>query len=146
MKTETTLLVDDEDTVRKFVSRILRTEGRRVLEACDGEEALRLAREYSSEISLIITDISMPRLNGVALANAVSEFSPATPIILMSGQQEQFWPERPWRQWTVLMKPLSRDVLLQAIRTARITSSPGCADAGASPEDAVSQPRFKSAP
>jgi len=138
METETTLLVDDEDTVRTYLGRILRTEGRRVLEARDGEEALGLARELSSEISLIITDVSMPRLNGVALANAVSEFSPATQIILMSGQGEEFWPEQPNRKWTILLKPLSREVLLQAINTLQTTSSALCMDASASPGRATS--------
>jgi YesN/AraC family two-component response regulator len=130
METETTLLVDDEDTVRAYIGRILRTEGRRVLEARDGEEALRLAREFSNEISLIITDVTMPRMNGVALANAVSEFSPATPIILMSGQSEEFWPERPLGKWTVLLKPLSREVILRAIRGLRAASSPMCSGGG----------------
>jgi DNA-binding NtrC family response regulator len=130
METETTLLVDDEDTVRTYIGRILRTEGRRVLEARDGEEALGLAREFSSEITLIITDVSMPRLNGVALVNAVSEFSPATRIILMSGQGEEFWPDTPRRKWTVLMKPVSREALLKAIRTLPAASSPMCSEAG----------------
>jgi CheY-like chemotaxis protein len=130
METETTLLVDDEDTVRTYIARILRAEGRRVLEARDGEEGLELAREFSSEISLIITDVSMPRLNGIALANAVSEFSPATQIILMSGQPEEYWPERPRGRWTVLLKPVSREVLLTAIRAMRTAPSSMCSGGG----------------
>ena len=131
MEAETTLLVDDEDSVRTYIGRVLRTEGRRVLEARDGEEALELARQFSSEITLIITDVSMPRLNGVALVNTVSEFSPATQIILMSGQGEEFWPETPRRKWTVLMKPVSREALLQAIRTLPTASPSMCSEAGA---------------
>jgi two-component system, cell cycle sensor histidine kinase and response regulator CckA len=143
---ETTLIVDDEDTVRNYIGRILRTEGRRVLEARDGEEALGLAREYSSEITLIITDVSMPRMNGIALANAVSEFSPTIPIILMSGQREEFWPERPSGKWTALLKPITREVLLRAICTLRTVSSPLCSEAGASSEGGSSHRRLKSAP
>ena len=123
MDRETTLLVDDEDAVRGFLKRVLQADGCRVVEARNGSEALQLLRELGDEICVILTDISMPDMNGIALANAVRELFPAMPIILMSALPEEDWPERPRGAWTFVPKPMKRESLLKALRSVRFGQS-----------------------
>jgi DNA-binding NtrC family response regulator len=79
------LVVDDETAVRRFAVRVLQRDGFDVLEATDGAEALELVRSQKASIDAIVTDIVMPRLNGVELMQAVSVSHPHLPVILMSG-------------------------------------------------------------
>lgn len=79
------LVVDDEAAVRRFAARVLEREGIGVLEANDGVEALDLFKNGAPEIDLVVSDIVMPRLNGVELMQALSVSHPDMPVILMSG-------------------------------------------------------------
>jgi signal transduction histidine kinase len=80
----TVLLVEDEPAVRSVASRVLRRAGFRVLEAEDGEEALRhLAR--ADAVDLLLTDLVMPAMGGAALAATVRQDRPALPVIFTSG-------------------------------------------------------------
>jgi DNA-binding NtrC family response regulator len=80
----TVLLVDDEDAVRRLAGRILEQEGYAVREASDGAEALELVRQ-GVVFEVVVSDIVMPRLNGVELMQALAALYPDLPIILMSG-------------------------------------------------------------
>lgn len=79
------LVVDDENAVRRFAARVLERDGFEVLEASDGAEALDLAKVGNAPIDVVVTDIVMPRLNGVELMQALSVSHPDLPVILMSG-------------------------------------------------------------
>jgi two-component system cell cycle sensor histidine kinase/response regulator CckA len=79
------LVVDDENAVRRFAARVLEREGIGVLEATDGAEALNFFRNGTPTVDLVVTDIVMPRLNGVELMQALSVSHPEVPVILMSG-------------------------------------------------------------
>ena len=79
------LVVDDETAVRRFAVRVLERDGMGVLEATDGAEALELVRAQKAAIDVVVSDIVMPRLNGVELMQALSESFPHLPVILMSG-------------------------------------------------------------
>ena len=79
------LLVDDEAAVRRFASRVLRREGFEVIEATDGVEALELVQEQGFSFAVVVSDIVMPRLNGVELLQALAESHPGLPVILISG-------------------------------------------------------------
>ncbi len=81
----TVLVVDDETAVRRFAVRVLQRDGYEVLEAGDGAEALELLRADKATIDVIVSDIVMPRLNGVELMQAVAEARPDLPVVLMSG-------------------------------------------------------------
>lgn len=83
--TETVLLVEDEDMVRKMTKEILETSGYRVLEACNGIEALAIGRAHTTQIELMITDVVMPRMSGTELAKAWVPLHPETRIIYISG-------------------------------------------------------------
>jgi two-component system cell cycle sensor histidine kinase/response regulator CckA len=85
---ETILLVEDEDSVREVASRILRRQGYSVVEASNGTEALREFGERGREFDLIITDIVMPGMGGLELAQRVREWAPAARILFTSGYTE----------------------------------------------------------
>jgi two-component system cell cycle sensor histidine kinase/response regulator CckA len=83
--TETILLVEDDDAVREIAAGILERSGYRVLSACDGVDALRELGESGEHVDLLLTDVVMPRLNGSALAERLSEERPALKVLFMSG-------------------------------------------------------------
>jgi CheY-like chemotaxis protein len=81
------LVVDDEDLVRHMTARTLTGGGLRVLEARDGEEAVSLLETLGSNaVGLVVSDIRMPRMDGLQLAGTVAQRWPEVPILLMSGQ------------------------------------------------------------
>ncbi len=82
---ETILLVEDERTVLKLTKRMLEHEGYTVLAAGTPGEAISLAREHAAEISLLITDVIMPEMNGSALARSIIAIRPHIKCLFMSG-------------------------------------------------------------
>ena len=78
----TVLVVDDDPLVRRMGSRLLRRLVKRVIEAEDGEQALAHLEEES--VDLILTDLSMPRMNGIELAHAVRARWPDIPLVLVT--------------------------------------------------------------
>ena len=82
---ETILVVEDEDIVRALSTEILQQHGYRVLSAANGPEGLRLCREFSGRIDLLITDVVMPRMSGRELAEQLAIFRPETRVLYMSG-------------------------------------------------------------
>ncbi len=82
---ETLLLVEDEDMVRRLARLTLERRGYRVLEAAGGDEALRLAAEFDEPIHLLLTDVVMPGMNGRALAEHLQAKRPETRVLFMSG-------------------------------------------------------------
>ena len=86
---ETILLVDDEPAVRSIVLRILRRANYRVLEAENGESALRLAEEHEGPIDLVITDMFMPGLRGPEVVQRLAPKRPGLRALFMSGYADQ---------------------------------------------------------
>jgi DNA-binding NtrC family response regulator len=79
------LVVDDETQVRRFAARVLQRAGYGVFEAADGVEALDLLQNGASGVECVVSDVVMPRMNGVQLIEALSDKRPDLPVILMSG-------------------------------------------------------------
>jgi two-component system cell cycle sensor histidine kinase/response regulator CckA len=79
------LVVDDETAVRRFACRVLERAGYSVVEATDGVEALEIIQSRSVVLEAVVSDIVMPRMNGVELMQALSISQPDLPVILMSG-------------------------------------------------------------
>jgi two-component system, cell cycle sensor histidine kinase and response regulator CckA len=79
------LVVDDEDAVRRFACRVLDKGGFGVLEATDGVQALELIQSRPGRLEAVVSDIVMPRMNGVELMQALAMSHPDLPVILMSG-------------------------------------------------------------
>jgi two-component system, chemotaxis family, chemotaxis protein CheY len=84
----TILVVDDSPTVVKFVSFSLRNSGFNVVTACDGMDAIEKMSHLSEDVSLVITDLNMPNLDGYSLIGTLrqNERYRQTPIIILSSE------------------------------------------------------------
>lgn len=82
---ETVLVVEDEISILKLTDRILSRCNYKVLSAQSPSEALRLARAHSGEISLLITDVVMPEMNGREFADQMKKQYPGIKCLFMSG-------------------------------------------------------------
>jgi two-component system, cell cycle sensor histidine kinase and response regulator CckA len=87
--TETVLLVEDEEPLRRATVEFLRLRGYTVLEACDGVDALSVSKNHGSTIHLAITDIVMPHMSGGELAKELETLSPQTRVLFVSGYAGQ---------------------------------------------------------
>ncbi len=83
--TETVLVVEDEDAVRRIVRIALETTGYRVIEARTGPEALAAARKHAGGIHIVVTDVVMPEMSGRELAERIAKEQPGVRILYMSG-------------------------------------------------------------
>lgn len=72
--------------VRNVVRHMMEAEGHEVFAAADGMEALEISRQYSGNIDLLITDISMPRVDGIALIRQILQERPNLRILVMTGK------------------------------------------------------------
>lgn len=86
--TETLLLVEDEDGVRSLAATILRSNGYNVLQASNGNEALKLLEESTAHIQMILTDVVMPVMGGRELVEQATQIRPEMKILFMSGYTE----------------------------------------------------------
>jgi CheY-like chemotaxis protein len=86
--TETVLLVEDEAVVRDLAAETLRDAGYTVMEAGNGEEGLRLARQHNGKIDLVLTDVVMPLMGGREMADALRVTHPDTKVLFTSGYTE----------------------------------------------------------
>jgi two-component system cell cycle sensor histidine kinase/response regulator CckA len=82
---ETILVVEDDETVRKFAERALKGFGYRILIAANGEEAVRIAGEYEGSIDLMLTDVVMPGMSGQDLEDKLKASKPGIKVLYMSG-------------------------------------------------------------
>jgi PAS domain S-box-containing protein len=82
---ETILLVEDEESVRMLVADFLKTTGHTVLEATEGEEAIRLAAAHNNKIDLLISDVVMPKMSGRELWNDLRKRLPTLKVLFISG-------------------------------------------------------------
>jgi len=83
------LVVDDEESVRRFASRALARYGFQVLTANDGVEALELFRDRAHDISAVVLDLTMPRLSGEDTLREMRVIRPDVQVVLSSGYTEQ---------------------------------------------------------
>jgi CheY-like chemotaxis protein len=83
------LIAEDEDGIRALVARAFTGDGHDVLAAGDGAAALDLLQREAGRFDLLLTDIRMPMMDGIALALAAARDFPALPILLMTGYADQ---------------------------------------------------------
>ena len=86
--TETILLVEDEDAVRRLASSVLKASGYTVLEARHCGEALQLAMAHRGQIDLLVTDVVMPQMSGHELAAHLMRLSPELKVLYISGYMD----------------------------------------------------------
>jgi PAS domain S-box-containing protein len=82
---ETIMVVEDQDDVRELIVLVLKDYGYNIIEAIDGEDALLKCEKYKKDIHLLITDVIMPKINGLQLREKLLESYPELKIIFMSG-------------------------------------------------------------
>ncbi|MBO6717388.1 MAG: response regulator [Rhizobiaceae bacterium] len=83
------LIVEDDDSVRTFTERALQADGHVTQTASDGDEGLALIRAASGAFDLVLSDIRMPVMDGIELAENVAAGYPDLRILLMTGYAEQ---------------------------------------------------------
>jgi CheY-like chemotaxis protein len=124
----TVLLVEDEEQVRKMAMKMLIRLGYTVLEAKDGAEAVVIFQKHQDQIRCVLSDLTMPRMNGWGTLAALRKISPKIPVILSSGYDETqvMVGEHPERPNAFLGKPYQlkglRDTInrVLAIKVCRV--------------------------
>jgi len=86
--TETILLVEDDDMVRKMLKKTLSSLGYTIIEAENGKQGQSVFEAFQGTIDLVLTDVVMPEKNGIAMAMELQKRSPELKVILMSGYTE----------------------------------------------------------
>jgi len=111
------LIVDDEAVVRQMIQRMLEESGYHVYEAGDGRAALDFVRTAPDLLDLVVADIAMPRLNGIALMQVLAVGIPELPCVLISGyappELERFGLTPPC---SVMRKPLVEPEFLAEVQ------------------------------
>jgi len=115
---ERILLVEDEATIRGLAADVLRRGGYAVVEAVDGCDALDRLRKDRTRFDLVLTDVLMPRMNGVELARALRTEEPELPVLFMSGYAEAMLEQDGGlpRDVDLLQKPFSPRSLRARVR------------------------------
>jgi PAS domain S-box-containing protein len=121
---ETILLVEDDEPLRKLILNSLTQAGYTVLEAANGTEALDIARQKSGKIDVLVTDIVMPGMSGTRVAKSFVELCPTAKVIYMSGYSELGGDHHEilGQGRRFLQKPYSLQNLTRAIREALETN------------------------
>ena len=83
------LIAEDEDAIRNLLARALTQDGHQIIAVHDGAEALDVFTREDGAFELLLTDIRMPVMDGIALALAAARSHPEVPILLMTGYAEQ---------------------------------------------------------
>lgn len=116
--TETVLVAEDEPALRNLTIHILKNSGYRVLSAESAARTLALARQYDSNIDLLLTDVVMPDLGGPDLVSEMKKTRPAIKVLYMSGYSRDAMVEQGLLRddSTLLVKPFSTQALLHKMR------------------------------
>ncbi|NWF84874.1 MAG: response regulator [Bryobacteraceae bacterium] len=110
----TILVADDDDAIRALTAGVLRIQGYNVLQAADGVEALKVAAQHSGPIHLLLTDVSMPRLDGWGLHRRMNGDRPGMTTLFMSGSLDQ----KQHQQAAFLPKPFTVSALIHKVTEA----------------------------
>jgi len=115
---ETILLVEDEDGVRQLLSTVLKRQGFKVLEARHGADALDLSTQHEGPIHLVLTDVVMPEMGGLELAQRLQPLHPGAKVLYMSGYAENanLHQHLAGQEIYYLQKPFETIGLLQRVR------------------------------
>jgi len=118
ISSETILLVEDSDPLRKLTQSFLESSGFRVLVAADGEDALRVASLHPEKIHLLVTDVVMPGINGRVLAERLLAKQHGMKVLFISGYTDSFNAVHGVRErgMALLNKPYTEEELIEGVR------------------------------
>jgi CheY-like chemotaxis protein len=122
---ELVLLVDDEANILRVTKMALENKNYQVVSASDGREALKIFSEQSDSIKVVLTDMDLPHLGGVALAREIRKMKPDMALIASTGQGEyaNIAELQPLGVVNFLTKPYDTEKLLMTLRSAMETQS-----------------------
>lgn len=110
------LLVDDERVIRDITASTLKKNGYQVLTASDGTEGFALFTQHRQEIAVVVTDLSMPYMDGAKMIRALVQIDPKIKLVAISGLNEDFnLPSMLKKRIPFLKKPFSLDKLLETL-------------------------------
>lgn len=113
------LVVDDEPAMRRILRRTLEAENFHVEEAADGEAALRLIQNHPRPFDLVLTDLSMPIIDGRRLSETLRRYRPTVAVLCMSADPDAVpYIESSDTPVRVILKPFTPDALYHAVRDA----------------------------
>jgi two-component system, cell cycle response regulator CpdR len=110
------LIADDEEAMRTLVARAIAMDGHDIVTAQDGAEALEILNRQDGSFDLLLTDIQMPVMDGIALALTVARDFPGLTILLMTGFAEQ-------RERAHGLDAIVRDVITKPFSVADIRTA-----------------------
>jgi CheY-like chemotaxis protein len=110
------LIAEDEEALRALCARGLTTDGHEVLSACDGSEALEILTREEGRFDLLLTDVRMPIMDGIALALSSARDFPTLTILMMTGYADQ--RERAHNLEALIHDVITKPFTLTTLRTA----------------------------
>jgi two-component system, cell cycle sensor histidine kinase and response regulator CckA len=110
------LLAEDEPMVRNLMQQLLLSWGYRVFSACNGREAMEIAEEHEGPIDLLVSDVTMPEMDGPELAETLQAKWPRLQIILLSGYSHTEVVLQ--HGWTFMQKPFELQKLRAAVENS----------------------------
>lgn len=114
---ETLLVVDDEPLMTDLLRQFMTKRGFRVLRAASGEEALTVVGQETGRIDLVITDMTMPGMNGIEVAEKLVERAPDLPVMIATGHDTGGAMETmPSNVVAIVQKPYHNRTLVEQIR------------------------------
>ena len=124
--TPTVLIVDDEESILRFVRRVLQDAGLKTIIAHDGLEAVGTATMVG-DFDLLVTDLMMPHMNGDELARRLRMNQPDLPVLYLTGFSDRLFADRMqlWENEAFLDKPCSVKALLEAVSLVSHRPVPG---------------------
>lgn len=122
---KTILVVADDPRTRSFVTECITKMGQQVVAATSGEEALKIIHNQEVEVNLLLSDVTMPGLNGIELAKSIVAKTPSTKVIFMSGcmQPAVSFTETAKYENGFILKPFSRKTLASHVKKALLELS-----------------------
>jgi len=118
--TETVLLVEDDENVRRLTARMLKARGYSVLQAGDGAQALEILEGFRDPVHLLLTDVVLPRMGGRQLAEQVVARRPEIRVLYMSGYSDDVVLQHRLTEHGVVLvqKPFTADTLVRKVHQA----------------------------
>jgi len=114
--TNKVLVADDDESVRESLRKLLRGEGYQVVSVANGAEAVEAFRQDQDQIDLLLVDLNMPLKNGWATLDRLLEVNPSLPVLIVTGQPNQYEMAEAAGVSALVEKPIDVPALLQLIR------------------------------
>ena len=117
LKTISVLYVEDENDVREFTSKLLSSLLQNVYVAQNGLEGLKIFEEHKDDIDLIVSDINMPKMDGLSMCEAIKKINPEIPLVITSAHNDTNFLKRSIEigVTTYAMKPIDLYQLIESI-------------------------------